>query len=166
MPGGPLGRTAPAMEDLMNEKSEARTRLRGMRIIAVSALIDLVVLLAAAELMRARLKPFLGFASRQHLQPVRYAVFGLAALTVLLMRGLKTRLSARTACNRGEVDARKLPAPNAVTMALAVLPALLGFLLFLLYGLNVDLYLLLFASACLIFIFFPREPGGSERAGV
>lgn len=156
---------APVMEELMNEKSDTRTRLRGTRIIALAALIDIVILLAAAELMRARLKPFLGFAARHNLQPVRYAVFGLAALTVLLIRSLKNRLSAGTACDRGEAVSKKFIGTNAVIMALAVLPALLGFFLFLLYGLNVDLYLLLFASACLIFIFFPREPSGAGRPG-
>jgi hypothetical protein len=165
MLGGPA-EPAPALEDLMNGKTEDKTRLRGMRIIAVSALVDLVILLAAAEFMRARLKPFMGFAARQNLQPVRYAVFGLAALTILIIRIIKSRLSTGTACDRGEAYSGRLPRANAVIMALAVVPALLGFLLFLLYGLNVDLYLLLFASACLIFIFFPREAAGTGQTDV
>lgn len=47
-------------------------------------------------------------------------------------------------------------------MVLSEAPGILGLILFLLGGLNIDFYLLLFASLLLVFMYFPRRSGWEE----
>ncbi len=132
-------------------------RFRSAVAVGSSLFLSLAVLLAAEELIRSKLRPFFGFAGPGSGRTVRYVLFGAAAMAVLAIMRIR-RTAFRT---RHEDDPAGSPSGLARTsllvMALAVIPALLGFTLFLLFGLNIDFYILMFVSIFLVFMFFPRR---------
>jgi len=110
------------------------------------------------ELVRSQLKPFPGLlVSGVRHQTLRYLFFAAAVGAVVLVRFAGR---ARFKKTPGEDLTRlifRLSRTAVITSALAELPAVLGFVLFLLTGFSRDFYVLLFSSLVLEFIYFPRQ---------
>jgi F0F1-type ATP synthase membrane subunit c/vacuolar-type H+-ATPase subunit K len=106
------------------------------------------------EILRARFRPFLGFAGVKDAAGLRYGCFLAAVAAVIALRLVHgRRLSA--AAQAGDA-VRSLYRTAVISLTLAEIPALAGMVLFLLAGLNRDFYFLLFASSVLVFMYFPR----------
>ncbi len=147
---------------IMDFSQDLRRTHRVAVIVAAGILVELVLLLVAEEILRARLAPFRGFASLGDIQVVRYAAYGLSILQVLLIRGLRARILAKPAGTPPEIRLQRLRQASIVTTVLAEIPALLGFMLFALAGLFFDFYVLLFVSLVLVFMHFPRRASWDE----
>lgn len=116
----------------------------------------LLVYLLLEEIIRARFRPFFGFAKMRSVTGLRYGGFIVAVAAVIVLRLLHGRRLA-TASRASEAAAvRSLYRTAVLTLTLAEIPALLGMSLVLLAGLNMDFYLLLFVSIVLLFMYFPR----------
>jgi hypothetical protein len=120
-------------------------------------LASLCVYVLTVEIAKSQLRPFRGlFVSGVRPQTLRYLFFGAAILAVVLVR-IAGR--ARFKHIPGESFAHltsRLSRTTVTAAALAELPAVLGFVLFLLTGLSRDFYFLLFCSLVLEFMYFPR----------
>ncbi|MDH4272073.1 MAG: hypothetical protein OEW18_08865 [Candidatus Aminicenantes bacterium] len=108
------------------------------------------------ELVRSQFKPFGGFVSGLNWPFLRYVFYGAAVGAVVL-----TRITAKTltrADPREDVQyfGHRLSRASIATATVAELPALLGFVLFLLAGSLRDFYFLFFVSLFLEFMYFPR----------
>ena len=118
---------------------------------------SLLVYLLFEEIVRARYRPFLGFARLRDPRPVRYAGFAAAIVAVIALRLVHGRITAAAArAADGEGAVRRLFRAAAIGLVLAEIPALAGLALALIGGLNTDFYLLTFVSAVLVFMYFPR----------
>jgi len=118
---------------------------------------SLLVYLLFEEIVRARTRPFLGFAHLRDPRPARYAGFAAAIVAVIALRLVHGRLVAAAARTEdGSAAVRSLFRATVIGLALAEVPALAGLALTLLAGLNTDFYLLEFVSAVLVFMYFPR----------
>lgn len=109
------------------------------------------------ELIRSQLNPFPGLiVSGVRHQTLRYLFFGAAAGAVILVR-LAGR-STQKATPGGDLHhlISRLSRTSVITAALGELPAVLGFVLFLMTGFSRDFYLLLCGSLFLEFMYFPR----------
>ncbi|MBN1938877.1 MAG: hypothetical protein JW843_04780 [Candidatus Aminicenantes bacterium] len=141
--------------------ADYRRAFRTALIIGAGMIAGLAFYLALVEFVRSRFRPFLGVLSEslpEGSRPVlRYAVFGLAVVCVLILRFVHYRM-ARKAAEAAEPNAALavLSRMNAVVLVLAETPALLGLALFFLAGYNRDFYILLFVSLFLFFMYFPR----------
>jgi hypothetical protein len=146
----------------MDPREELRTHLRPAAMVGAALVVSLVIYLGLVEGLRAVLKPFHGFASVPAIQPVRLAVFGAAALAILIILLLRPRLVRRD--NREDASAayRRLQRASVIILVLGEIPAVLGLGLFLVGGNAVDFYKLLFASLVLTFINFPRRAAWEE----
>jgi hypothetical protein len=140
----------------MDPQEDIRRAHRAVLAVAVAILSSLLVFLALGEVIRARFKPFSGFLGGGDPQTLRYIVYGLAVVIVILIRFLRQALLRRTPEDSRMTLIHRLSRASLVTLVLGEVPALLGLMLFLLRGLNRDFYALLFVSLILIFMYFPR----------
>jgi hypothetical protein len=121
---------------------------------ALVACLFLYVLMV--ELVKSQLRPFTGLDSGLRFQTLRFLFFGAAVGAVVFVR-----LAGRTVPkmmpgeNLHQMISR-LSRTAVITSALGELPAMLGFVQFLLTGFSRDFYILLFVSLFLEFMYFPR----------
>jgi hypothetical protein len=146
----------------MVNQDELRSHLKTVSLIALSIIVSLLLYLAVAEFIRARFRPFHGFVAVAGLQQLRYVIFGLAIVTIILVRVLRQVLLKKSSRDDDKTAFHRLQRATLITLVLSEVPGILGLVLFLLGGLNVDLYLLLFASLLLVFMYFPRRSGWEE----
>ena len=147
----------------MDVHDELRTRLRSASLVAAAIVVSLAIMLVFVELIRSQFKPFTGFAPPADAPVVRYAFYGAALAAVILARLLeRTLLKPAPPDDPGTVLAR-LHRASLLTLALSEMPAILGFVLFLLGGFNVDFYALAFVSLFLVFMYYPRRSVWEER---
>jgi len=109
------------------------------------------------------------------LATVRFLFVFLAFAVYFLIRWVQQRLLVKGPEDSREVLVGKLGKASTLSLALAELPALLGFLLFLASGNSRDFYLLMVISLILLYVTFPRydlwmiwaQPrgGGADRTG-
>lgn len=146
----------------MDFEDDLRRHLRTVSLIGVSIGVSLLIDLGLEELIRARFKPFFGFARIADRQTLRYGFFGLAAAALAIILVLRHVLLKRPSGDDRKAALHRLERATVLTLVLAEVPALLGLVLFLLGGLNADFYILLSASALLVIMFFPRRSGWEE----
>jgi hypothetical protein len=146
----------------MEPQDEIGRALKPAAMVSAVILASLVVYLALVEVLKAALKPFRGFAGLADMQPVRYAAFGAAAAAILLILVLRARLFKRRSGDDAGAALSRLQRASLLTMVLAEVPAVLGLVLFFVGGNAADFYKLLFASAVLAFIHFPRRGAWEE----
>ncbi len=146
----------------MDTHEELRSHLKIAALIAAAVIASLVIYLGAEEFIRARLRPFTGFAAVGPVQQLRFAFYGLAVIAVMALRFLRQiQLRTRPDDDR-KTRMEKLQRASIVTLLLSEIPGVLGFVLFLLCGLNIDFYLLLFVSIFLVFMYYPRLSGWED----
>lgn len=146
----------------MDFHEELRIHLRSVSWIGVTIIVSLFVYLGIVELVRAAFKPFAGFSPTLHGQQVRFVAFGLAIVAVIVIRFLRQLMLRRLPADDRKTALHKLQRSALVTLILCEVPSILGLILFLLFGLNIDFYLLLFVSLFLLFMYFPRRSGWEE----
>ena len=146
----------------MEVRDELGAHVKTVAMIGVTVIITLVAYLAVVEVVRAAFKPFRGFAATSHTRELRFAFYGAAILAVLVIRFLRQFFLRRPAGGGGPAGVHRLERASLVTMILSEIPGLLGLTLFLLFGLNIDFYILLFVSFFLVFMYFPRRPSWEE----
>jgi len=146
----------------MINQDELQRHLKTVSLIAVSIIVSLLVYLGIAEFIRARFRPFHGFTAVADLQSLRYVIFGLAVVTIILVRLLRQVLLKKSSHDDDKTALHRLQRATLVTLVLSEVPGILGLVLFLLGGLNIDFYFLLFASLVLVFMYFPRRSAWEE----
>jgi hypothetical protein len=146
----------------MAPQDELRVHLRTATLVGVTIIASLVLYLGVVEVIRAKFKPFSGFVAIESVQQVRFLFYALAIVAVLLIRFLRMPLLKRSPQDDRKAGLHKLQRASMITLVLAELPGILGLVLFLLTGRNIDFYLLLFVSLFLIFMYFPRFSGWEE----
>jgi hypothetical protein len=134
-----------------------------MTVLANAAVIaSLFILTAVVEIIKSRLKSFQGLFQIPNSQVVRYIFYGLAVLIVISIRVLSRTLVRSHHGDSSGVFIQRLSRAAIFTSSLAEIPALLGFVLFLLIGASRDFYYLLFFSLVLEFMYFPRIKAWEE----
>jgi F0F1-type ATP synthase membrane subunit c/vacuolar-type H+-ATPase subunit K len=118
------------------------------------------------ELVKFQLKPFPGLlVSGLRHQTLRYLFFGAAVGAVVFVRLAGRALHKMTPGEDLHHTIPRLSRTAVITSALGELPALLGFVLFLLTGFSRDFYVLLFVSLFLEFMYFPRLKAWQDLIG-
>jgi len=108
--------------------------------------------------------PFEGFAPGAQSSILRSALWTMALVEAGLIGLLRRALRARSRSESAAAQARRLITTAVVTAALAEVPAILGLVLFMLWGLSGDFYALFALSLVLQAIYFPRLDGWRELA--
>ena len=108
--------------------------------------------------------PFEGFAPGAQPSILRSALWTMALVEAGLTGLVRRALLARSRSEGAAAQARRLITTAVVTAALAEVPAILGLVLFMLWGLSGDFYALFALSLALGAIYFPRLDGWRELA--
>ena len=108
--------------------------------------------------------PFGGFAPGAQPSILRSALWTMALVEAGLIGLVRRALLARSRSEGAAAQARRLITTAVVTAALAEVPAILGLVLFMLWGLSGDFYALCALSLALGAIYFPRLDGWRELA--
>ncbi len=114
------------------------------------------------ELVKSRMGFFSGLSRPSHARLLVFIFYGLAIVAILLTRILNRSLMKGISGDRPEERTLRLSRAAVITAVVAEIPALLGFVLFLLTGSSRNFYYLLFVSLVLEFIFFPRRRAWQE----
>jgi hypothetical protein len=142
----------------------------GRRVAAMiyGAMMGSVLLYAVAvEVVNLSQAPFSGFAGTALDPMVRYALWGVALVQVMLILVVRRTLLAKStgpAAAAPTASIAKLITVAIVTAALAEIPAVLGLVLFMVSGLRADFYALLTLSLLLLATWFPRLESWREWA--
>jgi hypothetical protein len=140
----------------MEQPADLRRSFR-LTVIANAAIIaSLFILWVVVEIIKSGLNSFRGFSLMPHGQLMRYVFYSLAIIVVILVRVLGRVLVRPRPGESHQALIQKLSRAAICTSSLAEIPALLGFVLFLLLGVSRDFYVLLFVSLVLEFMYFPR----------
>ena len=108
--------------------------------------------------------PFEGFAPSAEPSILRTALWTAALVEAGLIGLVRRALLARSRGEGAAAQARRLIMTSVVTTAFAEVPAILGLVLFMLWGLSGDFYALFALSLALQAIYFPRLDGWREWA--
>jgi len=129
-----------------------------MTTLVCSAIVASIFLYAlAVEILKSRLGFFAGLARLSPVRPLLFLFYGLAIAAILATRIVNRQLLRGGHRDLFEEKVSRLSRASIITAVLAELPALLGFVFFLLTGSSRDFYFLWFGSLALEFIFFPRS---------
>ncbi len=115
----------------------------------------LIVYAIVIEIIRRQLAPFKGFGEISDISVVRYLFYGIVAVNVFVIRFLRNLILRKSSADDTQSIIQKLFRSAVITAALCEVPALLGFLLFLLAGSIRDFYQLAGLSFILVFLHFP-----------
>lgn len=119
------------------------------------------------EILRYIYRPFYGWGGIAfgQLTKLRYIIYALSVAALIAMRllqGLLMRI-------RPDMDfyqaLQRLTLATLIPLCLAEIPALLGFIFFLLTGLFRDFYVLAIVTVILLFMYFPRRGLWQEKLG-
>lgn len=108
--------------------------------------------------------PFEGFAGQTQSPNLRVMLWTAAVLEAGLIGVVRRSLLARHLTAGPAAQAQRLVSTAVVVAALAEVPAILGLVLFMLFGLRADFYALLLLSLGLQAVYFPRLDGWREWA--
>jgi F0F1-type ATP synthase membrane subunit c/vacuolar-type H+-ATPase subunit K len=136
---------------------EFKKTLMTGRLIGAAIVSSLFLYFLVVVFLKAHFKPFLGVSRVQWLQTLRLGFFGAAAVVSILNRLINGRLLKNRIQGDFNRGLRSLFRASVISLALAEVPALIGLVLFLLRGLEMDFYVLLFVSLMLVFMYFPRQ---------
>ncbi len=103
--------------------------------------------------------PFEGFAGQSEASTLRIALWTVALLETGLIGFARRALLSRARPEGSAAQAGRLVTTAVITAALAEVPAILGLVLFMLFGLRGDFYALFALSLGLEAIYFPRLDG-------
>jgi len=134
-------------------------------IIASALIATLFIYVAIVEIFRSQQIAFTGYLEGEIKQLLRYAFYGIAILQVVIIRLIRGLLLRKSPDEDESVLIPRIYRASLLTLVLAEIPALFGFVLFFLSGLNVDFYVLTFVSLVLMFMFFPRLNNWKDWVG-
>jgi len=117
---------------------------------------SLFIYIILAELIRRQLAPFEGLVSDFDVPLLRYVLFAWAVFQFILIRKIRGVLLKKASLENREDIIIKLSRASIITSALAEVPAIFGFILFILGGLRNDFYVLLALSSVYLIVFFPK----------
>lgn len=125
------------------------------------------LMVVAEQIIRHSFRPFYGWGKITfgQIPTFRYIFYAISVAVLILMRllqSLVTRFSP-------EIDfyqaLQRLTLGTIIPLSLAEIPAILGFIFFLLTGLSRDFYVLVIVSVILLFMYFPRKSFWQEKLG-
>jgi hypothetical protein len=132
------------------------------RLVGLAVIISLFLYAVIVEVVRAWLKPFLGFARIENALVLRYAFYAAAIAIVIASRVLNSLILRRSGPDEPKTVVQQLNLAAIVSMTLSEGPALMGLILFFVGGFFRDFYMLLIVSLFLEFMYFPRLRGWQE----
>ena len=134
-----------------------RAAILQARIAGIAFFVELLFLFAMVAFLAGRVRLRIPIQERSSIQAVRIALFLAAAASVLAARLINARmLSGARAASGDRNRLARLNRTALVSLALSMVPATIGFVLYLIAGQTRDFYLLAFASLLLLFFYFPR----------
>lgn len=127
----------------------------------------LIIYAVLIEILRGRLVSFRELMSAgSNVHVLRYALYGVAAINIFVVRILRRRLQRKPSSEDGRTLSLMLLRTSIITAAFCEIPAVLGFCLFLLIGSVQDYYQLAGVSFIMIFLHFPRYGSWQDRVKI
>lgn len=131
-------------------KSVQRTSLS----LHLAVMASLLLYIAVVEFLGTRIRPDAGPSSS--LSSLRYIFYGITIALIFFIRRMNSLFKFGAKTEKREKNLQRLLKLSLVTSLLCEIPALLGFIYFLLKGFKRDFYYLIILSAALLLLNFPR----------
>jgi hypothetical protein len=140
----------------MEDPQDLKKSFRPALIVALAMLVSLAAYIVLALLLKASRPNHRPLLQPETANLVRLGFYGLSILQVIIIRVMRGLFFQKSPGLSAASLGRRLMLVSIITSVFSEVPALLGFILFLLAGLTRDLYVLVFVSLVLMFMFFPR----------
>lgn len=149
----------------MVEGTDWKRTFRATTLICSAVIAGIFLYAVILEILKSRLAFFTGLARPGQARTLLFIFYGLAVASIVVTRALNRSLMKKKPAESPQTTIQRLSRAAVVTAVAAEIPALLGFVLFLLTGSSKNFYYLLFVSLILEFIFFPRLGTWQEILG-
>lgn len=149
----------------MDLKDKIKKQYVTTLLIGSSIIFSIFIYPVIAEIIRFQNMPFHGFSSMTNIPIIHYGIFGLGLLPLIILNYLKDIFFNNSSSQNIDVTLGKLKTFALITFAICEIPAICGFVLFLLWGLMFDFIILIGISLILEFKNFPRLSQWEEIIG-
>ncbi len=147
----------PGPHNAGRRSDDFQSALRRGRIAGIAFFAELLILVGVVAALGHRLRFNFLIQAKSPVQVFRVVLFVAAAASVLIARLNNGRMIAEARKASGDPDKLALLSRAALsTMAASLVPAVIGFILFLLAGQVRDFTILAIVSLLLLFFYFPR----------
>ncbi|MCX7974481.1 MAG: hypothetical protein N3B16_08265 [Candidatus Aminicenantes bacterium] len=155
------------MTDLRQFEQTFIKTFKGQTKIALLSFGFIAFIVIIEEILRYSSRPFYGWGgiAFSQLSKWRYLIYAFSVAVLISMRliqGILTRISPEIDFHQA---LQRLSLGTLIPICLAEVPAILGFIFFLLTGLVRDFYVLTIVSVILLFMYFPRKSLWQEKLG-
>jgi hypothetical protein len=140
----------------MYARADLKQAYQVTAILCTALIVGLFVYAGAVELIRLHNRAFDGFLPPVMVELLRYVVYTLATVQLVLAGVIKHWLGAIKRREEALALLGRLKVAVLAAYALSEIPALLGLVLFLLAGLHTDFYILWLMSLVAMLVHFPR----------
>ena len=140
----------------MNQTDDLKKTHNVAFVVNVAIIGTLILYAVVIEILRKQLAPFQGLAEITNVSFLRYILYGIAILTIFLIRVIRGMLLRKPSSEDFYLLRSRLLQTSLITAALCEIPAILGLILFLLTASLRDYYQLAGVSFILVFLHFPR----------
>ena len=140
----------------MENQNDFKRAYKLSAVIGIGIGSSLLIYVVVVEIMKSQLAFFTGLATFPDMRILRYALYGLSIVNVLILRIIRGVLLRKFPMDNRQALIAKLQRSSILSTALCEGPAIYGLILFLLGGLRRDFYFLLIVSLVLLFMYFPR----------
>ncbi len=148
----------------MEHTDDLRKPYRTAVIVNAAVIGTLIAYAVIIEIIRKQLAPFQGFVEITNFSALRYIFYGVAVANIFIIRITGVSLLRKRNSDEFKLIRLQLLRASVVNAALCEIPAILGFILFLLVGSVRDYYQLAGVSFILVFLHFPRYGKWKEWA--
>ncbi|MCJ7611833.1 MAG: hypothetical protein MUP19_06170 [Candidatus Aminicenantes bacterium] len=148
----------------MGLTNDLKKSYRPALIIALAILGSLAVYIGLAMLLKASRPGHRPLLAGRTAYTLRLVFYGFSILQVIVIRLMRGAFFQQAPGLDGRSLGRRLMLISILSSVFSEVPALLGFILFLVAGFTWDMYALVFVSLVLVFMFFPRFRNWEEWA--
>ncbi len=135
--------------------------------IAIFSFAFIALLVIIEEIIKHSTRPFYGWGKIAfgQIPNFRYLIYAISVAILILMRLLQSLLTRFSPETSFHLALQRLTVGTIIPLSLAEIPAILGFIFFLLTGFSRDFYVLTIVSVILLFMYFPRKSFWQEKLG-
>ena len=148
----------------MEHRDDLRKAYHTAVMVNAAVIGTLIAYAVILEIIRKQLAPFQGFVESMDFSVLRYIFYGIAVINIFLIRIAGVSLLKKRNSDEFKLIRLQLLKASVVVAAFCEIPAVLGFILFLLIGSVRDYYQLAGVSFILVFLHFPRHGKWEEWA--
>ncbi len=139
-----------------NSTEKMRNAYRTSLYFHLAVMVSLLLYIAVVELIGARISASAATVGSNYLSSLRYIFYGVTIVVIFTIRRVSSAFKVKPRTGKIERSIQRMLRVSIAITVLCEIPAMLGFIYFLLKGGKRDFYYLIILSGVLLFLYFPK----------